>query len=87
MKRGSKQNNPCTAYLVKNYSYKIIKWKEHMEQVIKGKVKKKKKAIVAKFASFKDQQKILSETRKLKGTNININEDYSKDTLEIRAEK
>ena len=52
-----------------------------------NKEKSKKKTIVAKFASFKDKHKILSETRKLKGTNININEDYSKETLEIKKEK
>lgn len=37
--------------------------------------------IIAKFASFKEKQKILSETLKLKITNININESYSKKTL------
>ena len=37
--------------------------------------------IIAKFASFKEKQKILSETLKLKSTNININESYSKKTL------
>ena len=49
--------------------------------------KNNKRTIVLKFASFKDKLKIISEARKLKGTNININEDYSKETLEIRKEK
>ena len=46
-----------------------------------------KRTIVVKLASFKDKLKIISEARKLKGTNISINEDYSKETLEIRKEK
>ena len=46
-----------------------------------------KRTIVLKLASFKDKLKIISEARKLKGTNISINEDYSKETLEIRKEK
>ena len=37
--------------------------------------------IIAKFESFKEKQKILSETLKLKSANININEKYSKETL------
>ena len=45
-----------------------------------------KKTTVAKFASFKDKQKVLSDIRKVKGTNININEDYSKETFKIREE-
>ena len=45
-----------------------------------------KRTIVSKFASLKDKQKVLSDTRKVKGNNININEEYSKETLEIRKE-
>ena len=52
-------------------------------QVINRKAKKKKKTIIATFSSFKEKQKDLSETWTLKGTNISINEDYSKETLEI----
>ena len=48
-----------------------------------NKEKSNNRTIVAKFSSFKDKQKILSETPKLKGSNININEDYSKETLRI----
>ena len=47
-----------------------------------NKEKNNKRTIV-----FKDKIKIISEARKLKGTNISINEDYSKETLEIRKEK
>ena len=59
-----------------------------MEKVYRegNKQKSKKRAIVAKFTSFKEKQKVLSETWRLKDTNININEDYSKETLEIRKE-
>ena len=52
-----------------------------------NKEKNNKRTIVVKLASFKDKLKIISEARKLKGTNISINEDYSKETLEIRKEK
>ena len=52
-----------------------------------NKGKNDKRTIVLKLASFKDKLKIISEARKLKGTNISINEDYSKETLEIRKEK
>ena len=45
-----------------------------------------KRTIVSKFASLKDKQKVLSDTRKVEGTNININEDYSKEPLKIRKE-
>ena len=40
-----------------------------------NKEKNNKRTIVVKLASFKDKLKIISETRKLKGTNISINED------------
>ena len=52
-----------------------------------NKGKNNKRTIVLQLASFKDKLKIISEARKLKGTNISINEDYSKETLEIRKEK
>ena len=52
-----------------------------------NKEKNSKRTIVLKLASFEDKLKIIPEARKLKGTNININEDYSKETLEIRKEK
>ena len=52
-----------------------------------NKGKNDKRTIVLKLASFKDKLKIISGARKLKGTNISINEDYSKETLEIRKEK
>ena len=51
-----------------------------------NKGKNNKRTIVLKLASFKDKLKIIAEARKLKGTNISINEDYSKETLEIRKE-
>ena len=51
------------------------------------KEKNNKRTIVLKLASFKYKLKIISEARKLKDTNININEEYSKEILEIRKEK
>ena len=45
-----------------------------------------KRTIFAKFISFKDKHKVLLDTRKVKGTNININEEYSKETLKTRKE-
>ena len=56
-------------------------------QRVGNKGKNNKRTIVLKLASFKDKLKIISEAQKLKGTNISINEDYSKETLEIRKEK
>ena len=44
------------------------------------------RTIVAKFSSYKDKQAILSVAKKLKGKDIYINEDYSKETLKIRKE-
>ena len=43
-----------------------------------NKEKSKERTIVAKFARFEDKQKDISEPQKLKGTNINLNEGYSK---------
>ena len=44
------------------------------------------RTIAAKFSSYKDTQTVLSIAKKIKGKNIYINEDYSKETLEIRKE-
>ena len=52
-----------------------------------NKEKNNKWTIVIKSASFKDKLKIISEAGKVQGTNISINEDYSKETFEIRKEK
>ena len=43
-----------------------------------NKEKSKERTIAAKFARFEDKQKNISEPQKLKGTNINLNEGYSK---------
>ena len=52
-----------------------------------NKEKNNKRTIVVKVASFKNKLKINSEAWKLKGTIISINEDYSKEMLEIKTEK
>ena len=44
------------------------------------------RTIVAKFFSNKDKQAAPSVAKKLKGKDIYINADYSKETLEIRKE-
>ena len=45
------------------------------------------RTIIAKFSSFKGKQIVLSAAKKLKGQNIYINEDFSKETMDIREEK
>ena len=80
MKRGSKQNLFKEKLQLGNISVE----RAHR---VGNKEKNNKRTIVVKLASFKDKLKIISEARKLKGTNISINEDYSKETLEIRKEK
>ena len=72
----------------------LLKEKPQLENIsverahrVGNKGKNNKRTIVLKLASFKDKLKIISEARKLKGTNISINEDYSKETLQIRKEK
>ena len=46
----------------------------------------KPRAIVLKLNSYKDKIKILKECKKLKGTNIYINEDFSAATMNYRKE-
>ena len=60
-----------------NLQLQNIKLKSAHRVGNKGKSKKIVK--VLKFEGFKGKQNILSETRNLKGTNINISEDYSKE--------
>ncbi|XP_040359711.2 uncharacterized protein LOC121047998, partial [Ixodes scapularis] len=40
--------------------------------------------VIVKFADFRDKMKILNNCSKLKGTQISINEDFSKRVVEIR---
>ena len=44
------------------------------------------RTIVAKFSSYKTKETILKNARKLKDTGYYINEDFSKETVEIRKE-
>ena len=44
------------------------------------------RTIVVKFSSFKAKELILKKANQLKGTGYYINEDFSKETLEIRKE-
>ena len=45
-----------------------------------------KRTIVAKLASYKDKQNIFSKCNRLKGTCIYMNEDFTKEALEIRKQ-
>ena len=42
------------------------------------------RTLICRFTKFKDKQCVLSNARKLKGTNIYIYEDFSQDTLGLR---
>ena len=42
------------------------------------------RTVVAKFSSFKGKQLALSTAKKLKGQNIYMNEDFSKERIDIR---
>ena len=44
------------------------------------------RTIVAKFSSYKTKETILKNARKLKDTDYYINEDFSKETIEITKE-
>ena len=50
----------------------------------KQKEKNEPRTIVMKLLNFKDKVNILKNARKLKGTGIYINEDFSKETTDIR---
>ena len=58
-----------------------------IERAHRGKQKfktDKPRTIVAKLLNFEDKQTILANARKLKGTGIFINEDFSRETILIR---
>lgn len=56
---------------VRNWSFKRTLKIDHAHRV------RKPRQIVVKLLYYKDKQKILSQTKKLKGTQIYINEDFS----------
>ena len=70
---------------------------EQTEKILKGMIQEKlgiqeltgwvAKTVVAKFSSFKGKQLVLSAAKKLKRQNIYINEDFSKETMDIRKDK
>ena len=45
------------------------------------------RTVVAKFSSFKGKQLVLSAAKKFKGQNIYMNEDFSKERIDVRKEK
>ena len=42
--------------------------------------------IIARFTYYKDKEMVLKNCNKLRGSNVNISEDFSKQTLQIRSE-
>ena len=46
----------------------------------------KPRTIVCRFLNYKDKTNILKNTKKLKGENIFINEDFFHETMELRKE-
>ena len=51
-----------------------------------GEKKDTSRTIAAKFSSCKTKETILKNARKLKDTGYHINEDFSKETVEIKKE-
>ena len=51
-----------------------------------GKKNNKNRTIVMKLLNYKDKVRILKHCYKLKGTNIFVNEDFSKETVNIRRD-
>ena len=49
--------------------------------------KDKPRTIIVQFNSYRDKIRILKNCKKLKGSNLSIYEDFSKETMEIRKEK
>ena len=50
----------------------------------KDKDKKHSNTIVLRLANFKDKSIILKNVNKLKGSDVHINEDFSRETTELR---
>ena len=62
-------------YLIKNLVSKMFKLKEHIAQ---------RGAKLCKLLNYKQKEEILKSTRKLKGSNIFINEDFCCETMQHR---
>ena len=49
--------------------------------------KKSPRTIVLRLANFRDKSIILKNVNKLKGSDVYINEDFSRETTELRGKK
>ena len=58
--------------------------KEPTEQKTKNKQKNQPKTIICRLLNFKGKENIIKICKKLKGTCIFVNEDFSQDTLEYK---
>ena len=73
---------------------KLIKDKLEIEKEIEierahrmvGNQSSKTRTIIFKLLSYKDKETILKNSKKLKGSGIYINEDFSEDTMKIRSQ-
>ena len=68
-------------FLFENLDLENIKKNVHIESERK---KNTSRTIVARFSSYKVKETILKNTRKLKDMGYYINEDFPKETVEIR---
>ena len=66
--------------------HKIIIKRAYRAKKTKNSKKDHPSTIICRLLNFKDKENILKNCRKLKGTNIFVNEDFSQETLEHRRE-
>ena len=62
----------------------IIERAHRTKRNYKDKDKKRPRTIVLRLANFKDKNIILKNVNKLKGSDVYINEDFSRETTELR---
>ena len=62
----------------------MIKRAHRTKRNYKDKDKKRPRTIVLRLANFKDKSIILKNVNKLKGSDVYINEDFSRETTELR---
>ena len=62
----------------------MIERAHRTKRYYKDKDKKSPRTIVLRLANFKDKSIILKNVNKLKGSDVYINEDFSRETSELR---
>ena len=62
----------------------MIQRAQRTKRNYKDKDKKRPRTIVLRLANFKDKSIILKNVNKLKGSDVYINEDFSRETTELR---